>query len=301
MSYEIDECAALGLEVAKIARSVSESKVLKLYSYGSALQLNHDFIESYGSLHTQFPDIFTASPAELSAIAIDEYISDVDRGRTRVLENVIKALFYLAGMKTDALSEWTEPRFNALGWDVHLIAYGDFFVPAKGGRCPGGFTYLFSKNYILNDWILPLVAKTHSLQTFKFGWSEDPVFSVGVKKSLEKLLAAQRATAEESCNYGPESFIHFLLQSYLEQEGIITDTSVCSTRYGDALELGGMKRDAPYLLIGAGFDDIGLEGWEDPREDEETNSAIEAIENVLLGKAAKRKSGFEVLTPTFGG
>jgi hypothetical protein len=121
--------------------------------------------------------------------------------------------------------------------------------------------------------------------------------------ALESLLIRHaHSKADPGEFYGPESVMECLIESLLTVEidsfAYPHFVSVCSTRFGNCHELGGMVDDEPYLLYGE-FENLGDDGkWTDPREDPERNEVISSISRLLVGP---NHSGFTLLKPIFGG
>lgn len=87
-------------------------------------------------------------------------------------------------------------------------------------------------------------------------------------------------------------------EEYVEEDGCWTsDIGVCSTRYGDVHNYGGMKADEMYLIVsGSDMSGYDEDGWTDPEK--ETPTAYRKLKELLFGDPDYPT---EKYTPQFGG
>lgn len=126
-------------------------------------------------------------------------------------------------------------------------------------------------------------------------------FVCGLKKTLNHLIKSfQKHKENHLSREQVESIMDCCLTCYLTYEvKVLKDASVMitSTRWGDVHNLGGMITDEPYLILNDWLS--AKEGsWQDPRKNPRLKQELKNIETALVGE---KHSGFQLLTPVFGG
>ena len=130
----------------------------------------------------------------------------------------------------------------------------------------------------------------------------EPALTLDLQKNIE--LALNSPTSSE-CDMWREDYCAMLInlfikpgEEYVEEDDCWTsDVGVCSTRYGNVHQCGGMEDREMYLIV-SGSDMYGYDedGWSDPEK--ETPTAYRKLKELLFGDPDYPT---EKYTPQFGG
>lgn len=128
----------------------------------------------------------------------------------------------------------------------------------------------------------------------------EPSLTLDLEKNIEWALESPTSTEHDMWReeYCARLINLFIGGEYVEEDDCWTDdVGVCSTRYGDVHQYGGMEDREMYLIVSGGsMSSYDEDGWSDPEK--ETPTAYRKLKELLFGDPDYPTNKY---TPQFGG